>query len=112
MNQANQKALVQQINLGLLNIRQQEINYYLSLNLTFGTQAALIGGFMYSVFTQNPLNNEYDYGVIINNCCWILSAATIACAVHVIINTMVLQVLGPGLALHGPVGSIVRATQG
>mmetsp|Transcript_5882 Transcript_5882/g.9698 ORF Transcript_5882/g.9698 Transcript_5882/m.9698 type:complete len:653 (-) Transcript_5882:1191-3149(-) len=41
-----------------------------------------------------------------------MSAVTIAFAVHVILCTMLLQVLGPGLALNGPVGSMVRATEG
>jgi hypothetical protein len=112
MNRANQQALFQATNQGLLGIRQQEINYYLNLNLAFGTQAALIGGFTYGVFTQNQLNQENDYGEVFFDICWIMSAATIASAVHVIVNTMLLQVVGPGLALHGPVGSIVRATEG
>ncbi len=112
MNRANQQALFQATNQGLLGIRQQEINYYLNLNLAFGTQAALIGGFTYGVFTQNQKNDENDYAEIMEDIYWILSAATIAASVHVIINTMLLQVLGPGLALHGPVGSIVRATEG
>lgn len=112
MNRANQQALFQATNQGLLGIRQAEINYYLNLNLAFGTQAALIGGFTYGVFTQNQINEDNIYGHPFMDAYWVMSAATIAAAVHVIINTMLLQVLGPGLALHGPVGSIVRATEG
>lgn len=112
MNRANQLALFQATNQGLLNIRQQELNYYINLNIAFGTQAALIGGFTYGVFTQNQKNEDYDYAYIFQDIYWITSAGTIAASVHVIITTMLLQVLGPGLALHGPVGSVANAAEG
>eukprot|EP01034_Spumella_vulgaris_P037347 gene37347-46081_t len=82
MYKANQEALFQATNQGLVNIRQSEINYYLSVNSAIGTQAALIGGFTYTI--------------------------TVAASVHVIMNTMLLQILGPGLALNGPIGSMAR----
>eukprot|EP01032_Pedospumella_encystans_P018117 gene18117-20634_t len=114
MNRANQQALFQQTNQGLLSIRQSEVNYYQSLNVAFGTQAALIGGFTYGVFTQNQINYENGYNAedIIADVYWIISAITIALSVHVILCTMLMQVLGPGLALNGPVGSMARATEG
>ena len=114
MNRANQQALFQQTNQGLLSIRQSEVNYYQSLNVAFGTQAALIGGFTYGVFTQNQVNYENGYNAedIIADVYWIISAITIALSVHVILCTMLMQVLGPGLALNGPVGSMARATEG
>lgn len=115
MNQANQKALCQQTNQGLLGIRQAEIDYYLTLNSAFGTQAALIGGFTYGNFAQETTFEDVTYKQIqgyLGDASWILAAVTIACAVHVIISTMLIQVLGPGLALHGPIGSIIRATEG
>jgi hypothetical protein len=114
MNRANQEALFQATNQGLLSIRQSEINYYQSLNVAFGTQAALIGGFTYGVFSQNQINydNNYDNVDILADVYWVCSAITIALSVHVILCTMLMQVLGPGLALNGPVGSMARATEG
>jgi hypothetical protein len=112
MNRANQNVLFQQTNQGLLSIRQAELNYYVSLNIAFGTQAALIGGFTYGVFTQNQVNDDNPYSDIFQDVYWVTSAGTIACAVFVIITTMSVQVLGPGLALHGPVGSMARAAEG
>mmetsp|Transcript_20003 Transcript_20003/g.34016 ORF Transcript_20003/g.34016 Transcript_20003/m.34016 type:complete len:320 (-) Transcript_20003:32-991(-) len=113
MNRAHQQALFQTTNLGLLAIRQSEINYYQGLNVAFGTQAALIGGFAYGVFSQNPVNDDNFYDVeVIADFYWVTSAITIALSVHVILCTMLMQVLGPGLALHGPVGSMARATEG
>lgn len=104
MNRANQHALFQQTNIGLLGIRQAELNYYINLNIAFGTQAAMIGGFTYSVFTQNQFNEDYEYAELFQDIYWVTSSGTIAASVHVIITTMLLQVLGPGLALHGPIG--------
>ena len=114
MNQANQKQLCQATNQGLLSIRQSEINYYQSLNVAFGTQAALIGGFTYGVFTQNQINDQNGYSGIdaLADCYWVCSAVTIALSVHVILCTTLMQVLGPGLSLNGPVGSMARATEG
>lgn len=112
MNRANQHALYQQTNQGLLGIRQAEINYYINLNVAFGTQAALIGGFTYGVFTQNQFNEDTPYSKVFQDIYWVCSAGTIAASVHVILTTMLLQVLGPGLALHGPIGSMARACEG
>ena len=112
MNRANQEALFQQTNQQVLSIRQSEINYYLSLHVAFGTQAALIGGFTYGVFTQNTLNYAIPNVEYVADVYWILCAATIACSVHVILVTMLLQVLAQGLALNGPIGSMAIATEG
>jgi hypothetical protein len=112
MNRANQQALIHQTNLGVLAIRQSELRYYVDLNGAFGTQAALVGGFTYGVFTQHAKIEGYYYADTFENIYWVAAAATIACAIHVIITTMALQVLGPGLALNGPVGSMTKATEG
>eukprot|EP01039_Chlorochromonas_danica_P006749 gene6749-7459_t len=112
MNRANQLALFQATNQGLLQIRQLELNYYINLNIAFGTQAALIGGFTYGIFTQNQFRDDNSYSETFQKIYWVTSAGTIAASVHVIITTMLLQVLGPGLALHGPVGSVANACQG
>lgn len=112
MNRANQEALFHLTNQQVVNIRQSEINYHLSLHVAFGTQAALIGGFTYGVFTQTPLNYEIPSVEYIADVYWIVSALTIAFAIHVVLVTMMLQVLGQGLALNGPIGSMAIAAVG
>jgi hypothetical protein len=114
MIRANQQQLFHATNQGLLGIRQSEINYYQSLNVAFGTQAALICGFTYNVFFLNQINhnNGYDALDVLADMYWLCSSITIAFAVHVILCTMLMQVLGPGLSLNGPVGSMARATEG
>jgi hypothetical protein len=112
MYKANQEALFQQTNQQLISIRQAEIQYYTNVNVAIGTQAALIGGFTYGIFTQNQPNPDYHYSKRFMTGYYVASAVTIASAVHVIINTMLLQVMAPGLALNGPVGSMARAADG
>ncbi len=112
MYKANKEALFQATNQGLISIRQSEINFYLTVNNTIGTQAALIGGFTYGVFSQNQPNLDHAYSHSVQSAYYVITAITIASSVHVIINTMLLQVMGPGLALNGPIGSMARAAEG
>ena len=44
MNQANQKAVVQEANMTLVSIRQAEISYFSSFFSNFGTQSAVLIG--------------------------------------------------------------------
>lgn len=111
MNRANQQALFQQTNQAVLDIRQLEVNYYTNLYGVFGTQATLLGGFVYSTFTQNN-NENHSYELLFLYLYFIMAAMTIASSLHVMLCTMVLQVYGPGLALNGPLGSMARATEG
>jgi hypothetical protein len=55
MLQASQTQLVQQTNQAVLAIRQAQLNYFTSFHITFGGQAALIGGFVYSGNLYLPL---------------------------------------------------------
>mmetsp|Transcript_33031 Transcript_33031/g.47741 ORF Transcript_33031/g.47741 Transcript_33031/m.47741 type:complete len:380 (-) Transcript_33031:282-1421(-) len=114
MFKADQRVVFEQTNQAIIDIRKAEIDYFVSVNTTCGTQAALIGGFIYSVFTQDGIGMDdivpnLEVALTIY---YILSAISLAAAIHVIICTMLLQVLGPGLALHGPVGSMAIAVKG
>ena len=54
MQKANQQALLQSTNVGLLAIRQIELNYYAGFYTVFGSQAAILGGLF-------PLAEKYDW---------------------------------------------------
>lgn len=58
---ALQAALVQSTNQGLLNIRNAELNYYAAFYLTFGGQATLIGGFLYTGINQIHFPDNIQY---------------------------------------------------
>ena len=55
MQRAQQKAILQATNQGLVKIRGVEISYYSDMFATFGISAAIIGGFAYSAITQIDL---------------------------------------------------------
>jgi hypothetical protein len=113
MIRAQQSTLNQQTNLAILNIRQSEITYYTNLNIAFGTQAALIGGFTYAVFLNDHTGGDGDvFQNNVQDIYWVVAAATMCCSVFIILTTMFLHVFGPGLALNGPVGSMVKASEG
>jgi hypothetical protein len=112
MNRANQQQLFQVANQAVLGIRQLEINYYSNLYATFGTQAILVGGFTYGTYTQNNYDYSHPYLNVFLYFYFVMGGLTIATAVHVMLCTMILQVFGPGLALHGPLGSMARAAEG
>lgn len=61
MLQADTRALEQNVNQNVLNIRNLELNYYNSFYITIGAQSALIGGFAYNAMTQVTFNN-YIFG--------------------------------------------------
>ena len=56
-----QNALLHDTNQQLVTIRETELKYYSSFYLTFGGQAALVGGFVYGGLTQMHFvqNDQY-----------------------------------------------------
>jgi hypothetical protein len=94
MFKADQRTLYEQTNLGIIDIRQTEIDYFVSVNAACGTQAALIGGFIYAVFTQIEIGPDdiVPELTVFRSIFYIISSIALAAAVHVIICAMLLQV--------------------
>ena len=111
MQRAEQELLLQNSNQEVLAIRQQELTYFSTFFNSFSLQAALLAGFV-----LNSLNdNEYDRFAghqLADYVYWIFSAVLFAAALHCILTTVYCTVYGAGLALRGPVGSMVRAVDG
>jgi hypothetical protein len=113
MNQANQKQVIQTANMNLVQIRQYELQYFSTFFSNFGTQAALMIGFIAGSLSQvpgtdNPAGAPYFFVVLY----WVTSALTMMTGMHALLVSVFLQVFGQGLALRGPVGSMVRAVEG
>ncbi len=111
MLKAEQQQFVQATNNQLLDIRNTEISYFISFFSNFGTQCALISGFIVNAISQVPgldsrCNPAWKYIY------WILSALALMCAMHVLLCTMFINVFGQGLAIRGPLGSMIRAVEG
>lgn len=112
---AQQAALVQSTNQGFIAIRNAELSYYTQYYSTFGLQAALMGGFAYAAFTQisyNGFKPESPSFIFTKELFWAASSICLAASMHILMTTIFLQVLGPGMALHGPIGSMARAADG
>jgi hypothetical protein len=50
--------------------------------------------------------------ILLESFFWVSGSLCIALALHCVFTTILLQVLGPGLALSGPIGSVMKATIG
>ena len=61
--------------------------------------------YIYDIILKNIILN------IIGLYC-LQSALTICAAVHILITTLALNVFAPALSLHGPTGSMAKATSG
>ncbi|KAG7347367.1 hypothetical protein IV203_016072 [Nitzschia inconspicua] len=100
-------------------LKEKEFNLHHSNMMTVGTQAAVLAGLDITMFIEfnPPGNSEWgDEWIIMPRClkffyyCTILSAF---CANMIVVSqTTTLSVLGAGLALRGPDGSMLTATDG
>jgi PH domain len=111
MQFAEQEVLLQNANQEVLAVRQLELSYFSTFFNSFSVQAALLAGFV-----LNSLNdNEYDRFAghqMADYVYWIFSAVLFAAALHCILTTVYCTVYGAGLALRGPIGSMVKAVDG
>ena len=108
MLRAEQIALEQAAYQQLLQIREKELNYYVNNYNTFGTQAALLAGFTLSALTEISYEGTLDLGLPFH----ISTAICLTAGLHCVLTTTFVTVWGPGLALRGPKGSMVRAVEG
>ena len=94
----------------LLAIREKELNYYTQNCQAVGTQAALLAGFAYSGLTQVAIPHDRAYALRI---AYLLVTTTAMCfELIAVLNTTLLSMMGPGLALRGPDGSMHPAVDG
>lgn len=107
---ADKRALETNLKVSLLAIREKELNYYSQNCLAVLTQAALLAGFAYSGLTQVaiPLDAEYVLKLL-----YLLVTSTAMCLELIaVMNCTLLSMMGPGLALRGPDGSMHPAVDG
>ena len=94
-----------------LAIHEKELDWMENSLEAVGTQAALLAGFAFEGITipDEDLGNAGSVNALVFNvCCAIAFAAEVFC----VVNTTLLIVWGPGLALRGPEGSMKRAVDG
>jgi hypothetical protein len=111
MNQANQKVVIQNTNMQLVGIRTFELNYFSDFFSNFGTQSAIMIGFIAGSISQVPgyMTNaddfwDYEY--------WITSSICIGAAIACVFAAFYINVFGQGLAIRGPAGSMIKTIEG
>lgn len=98
-------------------LKEKEFTLHHSNLMTVGTQAAVLAGLDVTMFIEfnPPPNSEWDPEMI-GRTLKFLYYITITCAfcanMLVVSQTTVLSVLGAGMALRGPDGSMMTATDG
>lgn len=111
MIQAGQKAVFQQTNVALTQIRQVEIQYFSDFFTNFGTQCILLAGFICGSISQTPAYNapcNYFWQITYN----LGAAGCVAFSVQAMIGSVFISVFGQGVALRGPLGSMVKTVEG
>jgi hypothetical protein len=113
MYQANQAALNQQTNISLVDIRQQEINYFASFFSSFGIQCFFLCGILAGSVSQTPSFNcaencSYFWQYLYNISCSSCIAVT---AIELLIAVFI-SVYAQGLAIRGKEGSMISSVLG
>ena len=111
MQKAQQSLLLQSINMQVLNIRQQELNYFSNVYNTYSFQAALVAGSVTNGFEQ-VLTQPANIPRALKSLYWITSALSMAFSIHCMAATAFIMIYGPGQALRGPLGSMSTAVKG
>lgn len=110
MIQAGQRALFQAQNKEVLSIRQSEMDYFHNFYSNFGTQSALIVGFCLNTLTQ--LVGQVGDSDVTKDIFFVFSALCFIFSMNCLVGSVFIVVFAPNLALHGPLGSMVRAVDG
>mmetsp|Transcript_31945 Transcript_31945/g.39165 ORF Transcript_31945/g.39165 Transcript_31945/m.39165 type:complete len:285 (-) Transcript_31945:33-887(-) len=99
-------------------LKEKEFNLHHSNLMTVGTQAAVLAGLDVTMFIefQPPHNSEWGSGHLIPRTLKFFYYITIVAAfcanIIVVSQTTLLSLLGSSLALRGPDGSMITATDG
>ena len=98
---ADKRALETNLKVSLLAIREKELNFYTTNCLAVGTQSALLAGFAYSGLTQVAFPHEAPY--LIKLLYLLVTTTAMGFELIAVMNTTLLSMVGPGLALRGHV---------
>eukprot|EP00967_Tisochrysis_lutea_P102956 scaffold155241_cov28-Tisochrysis_lutea.AAC.3 len=107
---ADKRALETNLQVSLLKIREKELQFYTQNCIAIGTQAALLSGFAYNGIIQVDIpTDQSDWLKTLYLC---VTTAAMGFELIAVLNSTLCSMLGPGLALRGPDGSMHRAVDG
>mmetsp|Transcript_51552 Transcript_51552/g.85482 ORF Transcript_51552/g.85482 Transcript_51552/m.85482 type:complete len:295 (+) Transcript_51552:58-942(+) len=107
---ADKRALETNLQVSLLKIREKELQFYTQNCIAIGTQAALLSGFAYNGIIQVDIPTESSNWLKTMYLC--VTTAAMGFELIAVLNSTLCSMLGPGLALRGPDGSMHRAVDG
>ena len=107
---ADKNALRTNLKVNLLRIRERELNFYTNNCLSISTQAALLAGFAWYGLTEVPFDE--DANEIVQMVYLVVTTLIMGLEMLTVVNATLCAILGPGLALRGPDGSMHKAVDG
>jgi len=107
---ADKRALETNLQVSLLKIREKELQFYTQNCIAIGTQAALLSGFAYNGIIQVDIPEESSD--LLKSLYLCVTTAAMGFELIAVLNSTLCSMLGPGLALRGPDGSMHRAVDG
>ena len=112
MYQAQTQLLYQSTNDMLTQIRQSEIGYYQNFLSVFSLLSSLCASLMINTITQIQAYSYTGLAPGLKTWFWMSCVITICVGVHCTVVSSITLVYGIGLALKGPLGSMIRAVKG
>ena len=94
----------------MLRIRERELLYYTNNCLAISTSAALLAGFAWYGLTEVPFDSNAN--AVTQTLYLIVTTLIMGLELLTVVNATLCAILGPGLALRGPDGSMHNAVQG
>lgn len=107
MLHADKRALEQNLKVNLLRIREKELHFYTENCVAIGTQASLLAGFAYAGLIQVDIPDHVNETLKTAYLC--VTTTAMGLELVAVLNSTLCSMLGPGLALRGPDGSMHKA---
>jgi len=107
---ADKNALRTQLKVNMLRIRERELLYYTNNCLAISTSAALLAGFAWYGLTEVPFDSNAS--AVTQTMYLVVTTLIMGLELLTVVNATLCAILGPGLALRGPDGSMHNAVQG
>ena len=107
---ADKNALRTQLKVNMLRIRERELNYYTNNCLAISTSSALLAGFAWYGLTEVPFDSNAD--ATVQTLYLVVTTLIMGLELLTVVNATLCAILGPGLALRGPDGSMHNAVEG
>jgi len=107
---ADKNALRTQLKVNMLKIRERELLFYTNNCLSISTSAALLAGFAWYGLTEVPFDERAN--AVTQTLYLVVTTLIMGLELLTVVNATLCAILGPGLALRGPDGSMHTAVNG